>query len=159
MKVNAIMIALPLSLATQTVMADCSTVAECAQEAVEAAQAAQEALRLAAPSGAVMAFDRDTCPPGWSEYANAQGRFIRGIDKTGSRRDPDGKRAPGAYQPDSIAAHNHQVSISRADTQIVGRGILPYFEPRNNFPAVRSSMEGGDETRPKNIALLFCKRD
>lgn len=34
------------------------------------------------PSGAVVAFDRDDgCPPGWSEYRDADGRFIVGTGR------------------------------------------------------------------------------
>lgn len=44
------------------------------------------------PVGAVMAFNLSACPTGWSEYAPAYGRFIRGIDKSGANIDPLGQR-------------------------------------------------------------------
>ena len=37
------------------------------------------------PSGAVMAFNQNSCPFGWLEYKAAYGRFIRGIDKSGEK--------------------------------------------------------------------------
>ena len=106
------------------------------------------------PTGAVVAFAKNSCPSGWDEYSPAYGRFVRGIDRTG-RIDPDGQRPVGSSQEDSFKNHDHRVSVSRADTGTVGRGMLPYFEQRNH-PEVRSSAEGGRETRPKNIALLYC---
>ena len=36
------------------------------------------------PSGMVAAFNLTACPSGWTEYTPAYGRFIRGIDKSGS---------------------------------------------------------------------------
>ena len=51
---------------------------ECAQLAVEAALASGEALSIAAPSGAVMAFNRGECPDGWRLFGPAQGRFVMG---------------------------------------------------------------------------------
>src|SRR5215471_8524467 len=39
--------------------------------------------QLDAMPGAVMSFNRDSCPAGWKEYSPAYGRFIRGIDKSG----------------------------------------------------------------------------
>ena len=56
----------------------------------------------AMPAGAVIAFNLPACPAGWSEYTPAYGRFIRGIDKSGSKIDPDGQRKPESYQEDAI---------------------------------------------------------
>jgi len=55
------------------------------------------------PNGAVIAFDLKECPSiGWEEYKLAHGRFVRGIDNSGRRIDPDGTRAPGSHQEDSF---------------------------------------------------------
>jgi len=52
----------------------------------------------------VVAFASETCPPGWTEYQPAYGRFIRGIDKgpDNEKNDPDGQRSSGAIQDDAI---------------------------------------------------------
>lgn len=68
-----------------------------------------EMLQYTVPPGAVMAFNLTTCPTNWSEYAPAYGRFIRGIDKSGTAVDPDGQRAPGAIQNDSLQNHTHYI--------------------------------------------------
>ena len=73
--------------------ADCTTIKECAQEAVEAALTARSQIDLMIPKGAVVPFAADKCPdPYWEEYPRAYGRFIRGIDKREQPVDPDGLR-------------------------------------------------------------------
>jgi hypothetical protein len=59
-----------------------------------------------------MAFNLATCPNGWSEYTPAYGRFIRGIDKSGTAIDPDGQRALGNIQTDAFQGHWHQTEIA-----------------------------------------------
>lgn len=68
-----------------------------------------EMLQYTVPPGAVMAFSLTSCPANWSEYTPAYGRFIRGIDKSGTAIDPDGQRAPGAIQNDSLQNHTHYI--------------------------------------------------
>lgn len=57
---------------------ECSTVAECAQKAVEAAFQAKLALQISVPKGAVMAFNLTECPKGWTMFGAASGRVIVG---------------------------------------------------------------------------------
>ena len=72
------------------------------------------------PSGAVMAFDLASCPSGWSEYAPAYGRVVRGIDKSGSSIDPDGERLPGDVQDDELKSHLHSVNPPSTSTNSTG---------------------------------------
>ncbi|MCH2188469.1 hypothetical protein MK079_01410 [Candidatus Gracilibacteria bacterium] len=107
------------------------------------------------PSGEVAAFNLDTCPQGWSEYLPAQGRFIRGIDKTGTNIDPTGQRALGNIQEDEFKSHSHRFPgidyggfFSNGNGLSVGGSMsYSYTQP-----------EGGAETRPKNVALLYCEK-
>lgn len=97
----------------------------------------------ATPSGAVMAFALNSCPSGWSEYIPARGRFIRGIDSTGTV-DPDGVRAVGSTQEDEFKKHSH--GMPRGD-QNWDSG---YGNSAWGFNTSGSTSEtGGDETRPK----------
>ena len=110
------------------------------------------------PVGAVVAFELDECPtPGWKEYKLAYGRFIRGIDKSGTKVDPDGKRKPGAPQEDSFKSHFH---TQDGDIHIHGGGF--WMKPERHFHYSRSqsktSSVGGAETRPVNVALLYCEK-
>ncbi|MEO8196607.1 MAG: hypothetical protein ABI689_07785 [Thermoanaerobaculia bacterium] len=111
----------------------------------------------------VVAFAQPTCPPGWLEYKPAFGRFIRGIDKGQPKTDPDGLRSEGSLQPDSFLRHTH----TRPKDVFDAGGTRPnegaacgtcqgygYSNPPPTGDA--SDNGGGDETRPKNVALLFC---
>jgi hypothetical protein len=137
-----------------TVYAECKTIEQCAQEAVSAAQAAQAALRQAVPSGAVIAFDLKTCPPGWREYEKAHGRFIRGIDRGDPKVDPDGERQLGSLQNDQFKSHTHSQTAPRPYNS--GAGNHARAKPDSS---TSTGSAGGKETRPKNVALLYCRRN
>ena len=111
----------------------------------------------ASMTGAVMAFNASTCPTGWTEFTPARGRFLRGIDN-GAGNDPDGTRAPGDIQADEFKAHSHVQQTSNNST------TTPGVEPKgiNNSSGLgtsgRSTLNtGGAETRPKNVAVIFCQ--
>jgi len=99
---------------------------------------------------AVIGFLREACPSGWIEYPEAYGRFLRGVDKSGKNIDPDGYRIPGKKQEDGFKAHRH-------------------YNDGGNVNSVSRSWKAGarggwkeegiEETRPKNISVLFCIRD
>jgi len=124
------------------------------------------AVSMGVPSGAVWAFDLTSCPAGWSEYTAARGRFLRGIDN-GAGNDPDGTRAPGNAQDDAFQGHWHN-----AHTGNGGGGHSDRFNRAANdngsttSTAVKGPTNDGvngtprisDETRPKNVAVLFCRK-
>lgn len=114
------------------------------------------------PKGAVLAFNLSECPEtlGWNEYEPARGKFIRGIDPTGSNEiDPDGKRAPGSSQEDEFKDHTHGVRVAYA---LGGDNTHQYYSLAAPPPKISGEEEGhikskgGLETRPKNVALLYC---
>jgi hypothetical protein len=121
------------------------------------------------PAGAVMAFYRSTPPTGWLEcngqsaaaYPNLvaigvittpdlRGFFVRGWD---NNRGVDPARALGTSQEDAFEAHNHIYDRITAGYTGVQSGT--YDTPQGNISA-SSSNTGGTETRPKNIALMYC---
>lgn len=133
------------------------------------------------PSGAVMAFNLASCPSGWSEYLAARGRFIRGIDSTGTN-DPDGVRALGSTQDDGVESHQHDSPLvgnnggaSNIPDQVFGAGATAASTGQNieiiidhgsnaaegNEVSYRSSVNisAVSETRPINVALLYCEKD
>jgi hypothetical protein len=114
------------------------------------------------PSGAVMAFDLASCPTGWSEYTAARGRFPRGIDPTGTN-DPDGVRTAGSVQTDAVGPHQHDTTGNRIVTTAGGVALASGADRfwNGNFPTRATTIEsGGDvETRPKNFAVLYCRKD
>ncbi len=129
------------------------------------------------PTGAIMAFDLASCPAGWSEYAAARGRFLRGIDN-GTGNDPSGTRVAGNTQNDALASHNHKLamaaglgSLSNGQAYVVGSGgTLVSYRP--DFYTGSGGYVGllgsgpdiigtttASETRPKNVAVLYCRKD
>jgi hypothetical protein len=143
-----------------------------AQDDLDSIRAAIELLDVLMPPGAVVAFNREECPPGWEIYLPARGRFIRGIDPEGER-DPDGVRELGSYQADAFQAHRHGVDEggipglfdSRQGTGPQARAADPAYEDRRTHLVLEptDSPDGGQvrtstETRPDNVALLYCER-
>lgn len=129
---------------------------------------ATNALAKAVPTGAVMAFNLTACPTGWSEYTQAYGRVIRGIDKSGTAIDPDGQRAPGAIQNDSLQNHTHyMVGESGGQDNIVAEqdsNTDSTFAPAAGTSRGDAYIYVGygkvgnftSETRGRNVALLYC---
>ncbi|HDR9061262.1 TPA: hypothetical protein QDB03_002881 [Burkholderia vietnamiensis] len=114
-------------------------------------------------STAVLPFDSDNCPAGWQEYVPARGRFIRGIDPDGAQ-DPDGKtRKRGDVQEDDLKAHRHSITLHPAWGDKPEGAVQPRWGHDDGVIAtevpVNTSETGGKETRPKNVVLLYCKKE
>jgi hypothetical protein len=136
--------------------------------------------------GAVIAFDLEKCPAGWSEYQPAYGRFIRGLDRGAAPVDPDGRRPLAGFQPDAVQKITGRLLGVQGGANVAWPwGFRPNNEPGNAFFV---SLEGGtynkyngdygapggwgttavfdasrsvrtaNETRPVNVALLYCKK-
>jgi hypothetical protein len=73
-----------------------------------------EAIKGLLPPHAIVAFNLEGCPAGWTPYKPLYGRFIRGIDKDG-KADPDaGKRSLGSPQEDAFQGHWHNIYTNDA---------------------------------------------
>lgn len=124
------------------------------------------------PTGAVMSFDLTACPTGWSEYTQAYGRVIRGIDKSGSSIDPSGQRAAGNTQEDALQQHDHYMKSQAAGVD----NVVAFADPNVDatYAAGGNTGSRGDvyiyvgnvktgrtanETRAKNVALLYCRKN
>lgn len=112
------------------------------------------------PKSSVVPFFLTDCPSGWALYKPAQGRFIRGIDRSGKDVDPDGERAPGAVQKDQFAEHAHALPGVVYDagggpnaSWVAAAKNLGYGHI--NTPPTATAGKG-NETRPVNVALLYC---
>jgi len=108
------------------------------------------------PTGAIMAFDLTACPSGWSEYTPARGRFLRGIDN-GAGNDPSGTRIPGDVQEDGLKSHSHDLTATYTLDQ---DGFVRTLYSGNSSGSTKTTAAtGGAETRPKNVAVLFCRKN
>jgi len=109
-------------------------------------------------TGAIVSFNSAQCPSGWEEFVPAYGRFIRGIDKSGII-DPDGNRNPGGLQEDAIKEHTHNLPNNNILYSGANGGPHSPWVGGNGIGKTGGIVEGhGIETRPKNVALLYCLR-
>lgn len=132
------------------------------------------------PSGAVMAFAMSTAPSGWLEcdgssvlrstysalftaigttfgsvdgthftLPDLRGEFVRGWDHG---RGVDSGRSFGSSQADEFEAHTHAAQGNPG----AGGGTLFQTTGGSNTSPTATESTGGAETRPRNIALMYC---
>ena len=127
------------------------------------------------PAGTVAAFNLTTCPAGWipadgtNNTKDLRGVFIRGMESfnagaTSTTTDPDrsGSNTLGSYQGDMYASHNHTFTVTGAPMSIYYGGTNMangYGTFDVGWMGGTIGYNGGNETRPKNVALLFCQKD
>ncbi len=113
-------------------------------------------------SGAVVAFSLPACPDGWAEHKEAYGRFIRGVDKSvGATIDPSGQRIINNTQEDAIKDHTHKIPSGKVYPRhnVSPQGPdSPWVAGLGDTPTLGVAEGGAIETRPKNIALLYCRK-
>jgi len=138
------------------------------------------------PAGAVTAFAMSTAPSGWlkcngaavsrTTYAalfsaigttygsgdgsttfnlpDLRGEFVRGWDDS---RGVDSGRTMGSTQADELKSHNHFIDLQSTDED--GFAYQARFSRSSSSLAnfdVYTDNTGGDETRPRNVALNYC---
>ena len=79
-----------------------------------------------------------------------RGEFIRGWD---SGRGVDSGRSFGSFQQDEFKAHNHTYTEPSPPQNDLNIGVENASLSRNTGQT--TSTEGGDETRPRNVALNY----
>ncbi|EKT4494145.1 tail fiber protein [Pseudomonas putida] len=87
-----------------------------------------------------------------------RGEFLRGLD---DGRGVDAGRALGSWQADDFKAHKHVTSSSfgLATTATGNSAMRDPSSPVNTPPGSSeqsTGSAGGAETRPRNVALLYC---
>jgi hypothetical protein len=137
-----------------------------------------------APAGAVLFFDLASCPAGWSAYANAQGRYVVGLNPGGALAATVGtaltdqqNRATGQHSHTiTDPGHSHGVNGSGAALRVpsailsfAGRGAISTLPPAPNATTtgIMSAQTGitVDEsagvagTNAPYVQLLACRKD
>ncbi|MGE5452421.1 MAG: tail fiber protein [Acidobacteriota bacterium] len=142
------------------------------------------AIALAMPTGAVMAFYMSSAPSGWLEcngqstagypalaaliganVPDLRGEFVRGWDH-GKGTDPS--RSIGSLQADEIKQTTGSFGNVIADLGGGGSGALsvgstggryavtPDGGGGQQYKSINLSIGSGSETRPRNVALMYC---
>jgi microcystin-dependent protein len=134
------------------------------------------------PAGTVLPFAGNTAPSGWAicngdtvsrtDYAelftaigelwgvgdgsttfnlpDMRGQFLRGLDTT-EGVDPDfATRIVGSSQVDEFESHTHTTTLYTNSTGAVGGGQIWV-----GYQTVDTGSTGGNETRPKNVAVNY----
>jgi len=95
-----------------------------------------------------------------------RGQFLRGLnwfdkDQTSqvnpARKDPE-DRTRGSYQEDDFKKHNHSIPGPAAVGHIVSSANNFFNEPVGRQSPIQTNDRGGDETRPRNIAVFYYIR-
>lgn len=118
------------------------------------------------PSGAIMAFNLNSCPAGWSKFNNANGRVLVGIDITDSSFDTlleTGGEKTHTLTLSEIPSHNHtfyhgaygsdnrSVPTNAGDTQ---DGTTARTKYTNN-----SGSGNSHNNLQPYVTLLYCVKD
>jgi microcystin-dependent protein len=152
--------------------------------AAEASAATGELAKQTVPAGAVMAFDLNACPTGWTEYAAAQGRTLVGAQADLARGTALGSDSL-KLKVRNLPAHSHsgvtqggnsmvyrtvnQAGPSTANNHATGWTGGPYTQLENADYAMAAhthnfstdSVGEGDafDNRQASLALLYCRKD
>lgn len=81
-----------------------------------------------------------------------RGEFVRGADMG---RGVDAGRVFGSVQADELKSHRHTVTVKSFTTGFAG-GFMALGNNSGTTTAANTSLIGGNETRPRNVALLAC---
>ena len=123
------------------------------------------------PAGMVAPFNLAACPSGWTVMdgtaasPDMRGYFVRGLD-TGGAVDPG--RVLASLQQDQVQNHTHGAPGSGAflgNSSVFGT-LWSTFATSAGGNLYQSAVTGqmtsgnaGTETRPKNVALLYCVKN
>jgi hypothetical protein len=70
----------------------------------------------------------------------------------------DNGRSLGSWQVDMFKSHNHQIWWMVHDNNIDGADSTTRYSFENHYQWVTSTSVWWNETRPRNVALLYCQK-
>lgn len=118
--------------------------------------------------GREVSTDSDIAPyltkiKGSLKLPDARGKFLRMANNGASCSnpkncdfDPDNSRSLGSYQKDILKSHAHKHNAAADNARNIGKGGK-LADPNDYWRASRAKIQstGGNETRPKNIAVNY----
>jgi len=117
--------------------------------------------RIPVPTGAVVAFNRKSCPGGWSAYEHAQGRYVVGVNANGTL---DAMVGTKLSDQENRPAGNHTHTYDRAPLGgSANDGIGPggydrKLKPTPTGPVVVAGAVVPDGTNAPYVQLLYCEK-
>jgi hypothetical protein len=130
------------------------------------------------PSESIMAFNLSSCPTGWraadgtNSTPDLRGQFVRGMNDFGTGARSDGNQDPDSRSLGSLQADDaNSLHIVRTGTMfgwLVADLILPDDGSWTNWTTTGRADGGnrglrfrkkGTETRPTNVAMIYCVKD
>lgn len=181
-------IGISIALATTTLFAAAAAMKVFSAGEVISAAELNRNFTMAAPERAVMAFDLADCPDGWTiadgtnGAPDLRGRFIRGLDNMGvgaAGVDPDSAiRTRGSEQLDAFQGHRFLNGVGDQVSSLFVYGGTALQMPgiasndpssggntptRQGYTSTPVAANDGNprtssETRPRNVALIYCMR-
>ncbi|MEX5629004.1 phage tail-collar fiber domain-containing protein [Pseudomonas marginalis] len=100
------------------------------------------------------AFNKGDEGAGNFRLPESRGEFLRGWDHG---RGIDAGRAIGSYQADELKSHDH--TVTNTGTGGTDQTLWLYGDPGAlpiTNPGVKTNATGGTETRPRNLAVMWC---
>lgn len=94
-------------------------------------------------------FNKGDEPAGYFRLPDSRGEFLRGWDHG---RGIDGGRVIGSWQADELKSHAHLLGVPVSASIASGANVVG-TSAQNTLP---STLTGGDETRPRNLAVMWC---
>ena len=123
------------------------------------------------PAGTISSFYLSSCPNGWiladgnSSTPDLRGIFVRGAGTSGSYKMANGSyysATYGTYQNDSFQGHYHNDYTTANTGSESGYYATGSSTGRSDYqdPATgeHGTVRHGDETRPANLALIYCMK-
>lgn len=116
------------------------------------------------PSGAVMAFDLASCPPGWSLYAAANGKVIVGLSSSDSEFNSLGKTGGEKSHALSIAempSHTHNYIGGRGGpySSYGAYSADPAAYMYTTYSTGARGGSGAHNNLQPYVTLIYCKKN